>query len=274
MNAQEARSILAVHRPSEAEASDPRVAEALELARRDPELGRWLAEQRAFDEAIRAAVRSTPAPAALRAAILAGYQPQPAPAWRKWPVVSHLAGWLRTPFETAWSVRLAAAGALLLAAALIGWWASGLGSSFNRFRDDLVHASWDPSRHLHFVTTDLEAAKRWLAQANGGTDFVVPAGLQHTKLFGCSLLHAQGRRVACLCFADGRRRHLHLLISDAPRQADAPAPDQPQFEQCGPWKTVAWSRDGKTYILVGMDFPTFVEKFRRPGRWSFEGPAS
>lgn len=64
MDNREARFVLNAYRPGGQDAGDPRFAEALEQARRDPVLERWFSESLAFDAAMaerfarhRAAVR-------------------------------------------------------------------------------------------------------------------------------------------------------------------------------------------------------------------------
>src|SRR5271155_1784240 len=52
MNNQEAKLILQAYRPGGRDALDPLFTEALEQARRDPELQKWFAEEQALDSQI------------------------------------------------------------------------------------------------------------------------------------------------------------------------------------------------------------------------------
>ena len=52
MNNEEAKLILQAYRPGGQDANDPRFREALEQARRDPELARWFANEQALDSRI------------------------------------------------------------------------------------------------------------------------------------------------------------------------------------------------------------------------------
>jgi hypothetical protein len=70
MKCSEAREVLLLYRPSIADAADPRVAEALELAGRDPELGRWFDQHSAFQKAMRAKFQQIEVPAHLKASLL------------------------------------------------------------------------------------------------------------------------------------------------------------------------------------------------------------
>ncbi len=60
MDEPEARLILQAYRPG-LEENDPEAAEALQMAERDPALGRWLAEEQEFDRAMAAHLEAIPA---------------------------------------------------------------------------------------------------------------------------------------------------------------------------------------------------------------------
>jgi hypothetical protein len=70
MNCSEAKEVLLLHRPGIADAADPQIAEALELAGRDPELRRWLDEHSAFQKAMRAKFQQIEVPAHLKVSLL------------------------------------------------------------------------------------------------------------------------------------------------------------------------------------------------------------
>ncbi|MGD0093468.1 MAG: hypothetical protein ABSE73_26440 [Planctomycetota bacterium] len=90
MNSSQAKEVLLLYRPSTADAADPQIAEALELAGRDPELGSWLEQHRAFQKAMRAKFQQIEAPAHLKASLLirGAAQPKaiPLPAWWRRPI--------------------------------------------------------------------------------------------------------------------------------------------------------------------------------------------
>ena len=58
MDNEQAKLILQAYRPGGEDAEDPFFSEALDRARLDPELAKWFAEQRAFDEAMRKALQT------------------------------------------------------------------------------------------------------------------------------------------------------------------------------------------------------------------------
>src|SRR5437868_10205802 len=65
MDKERAKEILMLYRPGAVDANDAEMAEALELAKRDEELGHWLEEHCALQEAIRAKFRETAVPEGL-----------------------------------------------------------------------------------------------------------------------------------------------------------------------------------------------------------------
>ncbi|MBB5351912.1 hypothetical protein HNR46_002151 [Haloferula luteola] len=71
MDREEARFILQSFRPDGADVTDEQFADALALAAEDPELGDWLARERASDAAFAAALGSVTLPAGLREEVLA-----------------------------------------------------------------------------------------------------------------------------------------------------------------------------------------------------------
>src|SRR6266487_4292933 len=91
MNSRLAKEILLRYRPGTADASDPEFAEALQQAKRDPELGRWFAQHQAFCETIRDRFKQLPVPAGLKEDILAGYRPEAIPVWWQQPAFRALA---------------------------------------------------------------------------------------------------------------------------------------------------------------------------------------
>src|SRR5881296_1576111 len=123
MDRQEAKKILMRYRPGATDAPDWEFAEALAEARRDPELGGWFDQHRAFQTAIRDRFKQLPVPAGLKETILAGYQPLEAIVW-----------WRRPAFQA-----LAAAAAIALLIGLVYFWRQPReDKSFAAFRNRVV----------------------------------------------------------------------------------------------------------------------------------------
>ena len=70
MSREEAVEILLLYRPDRAEADDPELGPALELARSDPEFGAWFEQHCQVQRKIAAAFQSIPVPAGLKEQII------------------------------------------------------------------------------------------------------------------------------------------------------------------------------------------------------------
>lgn len=249
MNSHEAKRLLEVFRPNGADEADPRFAEAMELVGRDPELARWFREQQRFDATFAASLRNVPAPADLKEFILASRKVVRPPFWRDW------------------RVRAAAAAIVFVLAVMGSALATTKPVPFSQFRSALIERAWSAESHLDFESTDVVRVKQWLARNYAPADFVLPPGLEDARLHGCRIVEVDGHRVPMICLGDGPK-HLHLFVVNDVQLAQAPSEGAPDFEKCGAWKTASWLHGSTTYVLSGMSYHTFVNRFRKAGRWT------
>jgi hypothetical protein len=263
MNNEEAKFILRAYRPGGQDAADPQFAEALDQARRDPELSRWLAEQTALDTAIGGKLQSIPVPADLRASILAGRKIvplKPEPWWRR-------------------SIHPAAAtAALVVTFATIGFLAlhepPEPNADFAQFTQDITDYLGKGygvlPRHAHLATTEasyfgamsyrmnyrspsLDDIRQWLDQNGGHGDFVSPTGLKNPLNLGCGVMDWRGKRITLIAFQTGRslpHDKVHLVIINSADLPDPPARGQPRFDERADWTAAAWSNGSLTYFLM------------------------
>src|SRR6516165_3756434 len=75
MTNQDAKLVLSAYRPNGADARDPFFEQALQQAKRDPELMEWFEKQRAFDRVIAAKLRNIEPPTGLNSKFLQGFGP-------------------------------------------------------------------------------------------------------------------------------------------------------------------------------------------------------
>ena len=195
-----------------------------------------------------AALKEIPVPPALRSSILAKNTFVRVPWWRQ-----------ARP-------QMALAASLVLLAGLAGLLVKGQAVSFADYKKEVIEEAWSDAPHLELITSDVTQIRRWLAAHDAKSDFTVPAALQDLPVTGCRILEWQGRKAALICFAEGVK-HTHLFVMDRVDFVDLPPQGVPEFEKCGGWNTVSWSQGRKTYVLSGMNYRTFVKKFRRSGHW-------
>jgi len=252
MTRDEAREILETVRPSGPVNGEPLVEEALRLAAQDPELTLLLEHQRAFDAALKEGIRSIPIPARLHDAILAERNIIRPHFWQDW----------RTATAAAAAIIILFVGGVVAI--------NSSTSGFAAFRTELVAESWAGDPHLDLESSDLGRVRQWLARTNAVSDFKLPEALNEVRVHGARVFDSDGHKVALVCFADGAR-HFHLFVMDRPPFSDLPAAGNPDFEKCGSWKTTSWRQGNNVYVLTGMNYPAFVSKFRKAGRWSLSG---
>lgn len=235
MDNEQAKCILRASRDGGGDGADPLYLEALAVARRDPELSRWLEAERALDAAIAGKLRSLPVPAGLQASILAGAKTAPAAA--------------RSLRRTV----LALAALLVLVAVAVRVWLPILtwrADSFATFQVDMGEILTERLR-LQLASSDLGEVQRWLAEKHRIADYRVPAPLAAgAKPAGCRVLDWNGRKIGLLCFYTPDGKVVHLLVINQADLPDARLSSQPKFARNRTWTSATWSGGDKVYFLM------------------------
>jgi hypothetical protein len=200
MTREEAEELLSALRPHGADAADPVFREALELARKDSDLGAWLARQQEFDQMLIEELSSIRPPEGLRETILESLRKtaRPLQFWRNaWP-------------------------ALAAAAVLVAFFLSQQVVTFrnpsSRFQsfcsDALAMVAVRPVPKL-----DLEAASLGITQAfiqqHGAPELRrFPPKLQAMATAGCRVFVWQQHLASLTCFRLPSGTLLHLVVID------------------------------------------------------------
>jgi hypothetical protein len=243
MNIQEAKFILGVFRPDGRDAGDPKLAEALAMAGRDPELRVWLERQQAWDRAVAEKIQAIPPPPGLRDAIIAGARAsRPRPRW-----------WLR-PFP------LAAAAAIVV----LGVWSSLTRPGSGRLSgSELVAAALNDRTdqyddHVGFPE-GLEGLQSQLASAPLPLTTGVNLDLEELRQKRCRSVKVGGREMFEICFKrDGVWFHLYAARrSDfAPGAWDA----RSLLTDKGGFAATAWADSKNVYALVVHEAPALLRQ--------------
>jgi hypothetical protein len=157
MTREEARLILQSCRLGGQDAADPQFAEALALAKRDPELAAWFEQERKFDTLVGGSLRQVRAPARLKAEILALGKSVESPA------ESPISVWWRNLFSWNSPVSWAMASAIVVLLGLVIFWKKP--ESPGRFADfsaQMVQAAVNDPHHVDAGASDLKQAVAWL----------------------------------------------------------------------------------------------------------------
>jgi hypothetical protein len=195
-----AKFVLHAYRPNGADARDPIFQAALEQAARDPELGAWLKEQRAFDSLIAGKLAEFQPPATLYSAIMAGIanrSPQ-----RRFTLSPLLA----------LAAVLVLSGAILLPFYLESRSRSKLVEQFQRA--NLAMLSSAPVPQLDLVTAEFSRTQEYLGEMKAPYIPFLPGSLRDLPTVGCKTLRWKGQELSLTCFRLPSGELLHVFVID------------------------------------------------------------
>lgn len=257
MNIEQAKEILALFRPG-ANDCDPSLSTALQMARNDPELGRWFEGHCASCAILREKFQSIPVPAALMEQILSE---RPA----RMPATSKL---ISLSFRKRESVLAIAA--IILVLIVWGWRFAVVErtdeAGYRSYRNRMVSTATKAYR-MALTTNDLQAVNAYLQQRHAPANYVLPKGLQKARAVGCAIVGWEGATVSMICFDSGRplrpgvMSDLWLFVADHDAVRQAPNSGVPTLEQTDWVITASWSEGGKTYLLAAPGDKMFLQNY-------------
>ena len=241
MNLDEAKTILLLYRPGTADANDPQVAEALKLAKQNPELTRWLVEHCARQEALRAGFRKITAPAGLKEQIISEQAAQERIISRRQNAI------------------LAAAAVVAALVVLAPLWFQHRGNeeTFAIYRSRMADVALR-GYTMDLATNNPAQVRAYLAQNHAPADYVLPAPLEKTAVTGCAIEGWQGTKVSMICFRTGKplppgqQSDLWLFVIARSTVKNAPPMGSRQFVRVNKLMTVTWTQ-GDTLYVLGME---------------------
>jgi hypothetical protein len=238
VNRDEAKNILLLYRQGTADTDDPQIIEALALAKREPELARWLEEHCARQVVLRDRFQQIAVPAGLKEQIISEYAAERQRIlWRKKAVTAVLA-------------------VLVLLAVLAPLWFSrhGHDDTLTIYKNRMASVALR-GYAMDLTTNDPEQVRAFLAQNHAPADFVLPAALKQATLTGCAVESWQGVKVSMICFRTGKpptpggQSDLWLFVVDRASVRDVPAGNTPFFSKANRLTTAVWTQGGKLYLL-------------------------
>jgi len=243
VNRDEAKSILLLYRPGTTDADDPQIAEALALAKRDPELARWLEEHSSRQEVLRAKFRQIAVPAGL-----------------KEQIISEQAVFLKRYGRRERIVVVAAVAVTVVSLiALTPFWLAHrrpmADNSLAGFENSMVRVALAGPYYMDLTTNDPVKIRDFLAQRQAPADYVLPAGLQKAAVTGCAIEGWQNTKATMICFRTGKplppgeQGDLWLFVVDRASLKDAPPPGPPKIAAVNRLITAVWTQGDKVYLL-------------------------
>jgi uncharacterized membrane protein YbaN (DUF454 family) len=247
VDSQQARQILELYRPGVDDA-DPQFAEALAFVQRDPELRRWLEEQRAVYAAIRDKIREIPVPAELQDQILAE---------RK--VVRLPVAWWRSQFlKGAAAVAVICLSIYAIFVQLDSWNRTRNGpTNFAAFRAEMTYFA-AAGYNLDVHSDSLDELRQQFVRNGWPSDYSVPAGMTKLSVRGGCLMKWQNHKVSMLCLKSSDQHGVWLYVIERTALPDPPRDSTPQLATEGKLAMASWSADGKTYVLAAEGNEEFL----------------
>ena len=244
MNHEEAKAILSAYRPDGSDATDPRLAEALALAGRDPELRAWFEAEQAADIIIAAKLKAAPLPDDLLERVRAGTRARIAGKPRRPPLV----------------LAMAASFALLglIAALWLNRAPSAPPGSFAAYRTDMAQFLRTFPK-LDLATDRLPEVREWLRRQHPLTQANLPKAMEQFPSIGCRTVEWRGKKLALVCFmVEGQV--VHLFVMPRTEFPDANVGLTPQLAKAGPQNTASWADAENLYLLVTQDDKVLLDK--------------
>jgi hypothetical protein len=211
MTREQAKECLSAIRAHGSDEADPAFQEALELARKDSELGAWLAQHREFNQILVEKFASISPPEGLKENILESLdrKVRPIQSWRR--------GWL------------ALAATVVLAALLLSQKIDlfrGSAQPFRSFRSDaLAMVSMKPAPILDLETPSLGTTQTFIAAHDAPRLQQFPAKLQAMTTAGCRVFVWRKHLASLTCFhlPSGQFLHAVVIRADALGNPDLPS---------------------------------------------------
>jgi hypothetical protein len=250
VNRDEAKTILLLYR-NPADAQDPQIAEALELAKADVELSRWFETHCAVQNALREKFRAIEIPAALKEQIVSEQ------------ISNEKARARREKFIAAVAMTvIVVALAVLAVSHFSGQRGRPPVPTLANYESGMLYYA-RPGYAMDLATNDLAQIKDHFTQSTAPADYILPAPLAQAAATGCAVKDWNGAKVSMICFTTGRPLppdlpgDLWLFVVDRGAVTDAPDSAVPQFSQINNIAVATWTQNGKLYVLgIQGDEPT------------------
>jgi hypothetical protein len=255
VNRDDAENILLLYRPGTADTNDPQIAEALALAKRDPDLTRWLEEHSSRQDALRAKFRQIAVPAGLREQIISERAALVEKNSQRKRILA--------------VATLAAIVVLLIAVAALNLPRHPVqpeAPTLANYQNQMVGFALGPYG-MALATNDVEQIRNFLAHGHAPADYTLPAPLEKVAATGCTVKFWSGTRIAMICFRTGkplppgRPGDLWLFVTDSASVKGAPDTTAPQFAQVNQIITATWTQNGKLYLLATEGDEQTIRKY-------------
>ena len=253
MDSRQAREILLLYRPDSTDAADPLVAEALDVAKRDPELAAWFEKHCAVTSAIRSKLRSVPVPPALKRQIILGRAEHVRVA----------------VFPRMLRYASMAAAVLVIGFILFTTLNTTHENTLEVFRSRMGRKVLDG----YFMDTnvaDQAQIKQYFQSREVPVDYTFSKPLQDLPAFGAAVFNFANKPVELLCLYDvvppsGPTNAVWVFVTSKSSLRDPPPPGKTEFAQVDKLRTFGWTKGDKVYLLAGFGDEPSLRKLLESG---------
>jgi hypothetical protein len=233
MDSREAKEILSRYRPGET-ATDPKMGEALELARHDKQLGAWLAKRHA------AQTDSPTQPESLRAGK---------------PGREHI-----IPLSRPALILIGLAAVMLLAIFLWSWMAPKPKDPFTSYRDRMARMV-QRSYPMAIAATDQSQIREYFRTNGTPVEFTLPRNLEKLPGKGAAVFTWNRHPVALIGLDGGVNTNLYIFLIKRSAFPDVPVPAKPEFARVGRLLTASWTVGDRVYLLAGPNDQPLLQSY-------------
>jgi hypothetical protein len=279
MTREEAQEVLLLFRPGTADAEEPQIIAAMEVARRDPELGQWFEQHQRFQATMRAGFRRIGAPEHLKVALLAAQKTQaemsrslpaeseavagttgrraPSPWWAKfWPAMGRPSrAWWQQPLWLSTSAAM-----VILTGLVLFWPKTNIPDRFADYRAMMVSKA-KRDYNMDWATDNMKQLRQRFGEKAAPADYHLTPGLEGLHLTGGARLTWRGNPVAMVCFLSGTNQKFWLFVMKSEALKDAPGQAPKMDGLLSGLLTASWTRGGDIYLVVGPDEADFARKY-------------
>ena len=257
MTIEEAKEILLPYRHGTSDADDPQIAEALSLAKQDPELARWLEAHCARQYVISEKLRRIAPPEGLLQQIISEHR-----AAQKRSIFE------RYPAATALTCALLLLICLFVAANPTEWWRHFQGSDRGlvAYQNSMADIALNPYT-MAVAANDSDHIRAYLKQNDAPADFALNETLKQTPMTGCAIENWQGAKVSMLCFhsnPNGKNpgtSDLWLFVANRDLISDLPDAARPQLNRIHSLTVATWVDGDRVYMLARQGDLEDMKKF-------------
>jgi hypothetical protein len=242
MDSFEAREILALYRPGDTNHLDPRMAEALELARRDPQLAVW------FGQHCAAHVKLPGEPELIGT---------PVPAKPEKPVEGdeHI-----LPINKPALILIGAAFLIVVVAVLWVTFNRTPPDKFISYRDRMARLV-QRSYPVKILLTDQAQVRQYFRSNGGPYDFAMPHNLEKFPGTGSAVMTWHGQPVSMMGLAAGGNTNLYIFVIKKSTFTDEFFPASIQYARVGRLMTASWAGPTNVYLLTGPNDTAALQSY-------------